>query len=313
MKRYIIYFLLFLVYSSSSNAQMFDWVKGGGTNEDLSSWVFDESIQYMCTDHNGNVYALGVVGRNAPLTADTFFRASGAYGVPQNIFISSYDCDGNMRWAKLIGSSSGQCYPYGISCDTSGHVYVSGLVSNGNLYIGYDTTVTGSLYQCQAVMQFDTVGQFNWIRYIGDNTFATLYGANGYGSSVAVDGDDNVHFFCQMKSGVPITPTLTSIWGIYDVEYSPSGVLLDVKRMLLADTALYFDRVVIDKPTGKVYAVGKKTGPTGGYAHPFIAAFDTDRNVIWKDTLRNPTVTSSSGGSFGSIAIDEYGNLYVVG
>ena len=117
----------------SLQAQEFKWVKGGGTAEDVEGdgATDGEGTYYMCTDPHGNVYALNVVGRD-PLYADSFY-SSGVVS-PSNVFITSYNCAGQMRWAKLIASDGNQCTPDGIIADSLGHVYVTGHF--GNLGMG---------------------------------------------------------------------------------------------------------------------------------------------------------------------------------
>jgi PKD repeat protein len=317
MKQALKYLSLIIIAISttySSYAQTYKWVKGGGTPTSMVSGSVKESVRYMCSDANGNVYAVSVTGNVGPLIADTFYKASGAYGSDQNIFLSSYDCNGVMRWAKLIGSSADQCLPYGITCDGLGHVYVAGYLTNSTLRIGYDTTITGLAYQTQGLIQFDTNGHFNWVRYVGDNTYATLYGALIYGSSIAVDGSDNVHFFCNMKYGVPITPTFTSHWGTYDLKYNQAGNFLGFKKLQFSDTTLYCKGIALDKPTDKLYVVGSVGSSYSSYgAHPFIASFDSNRNESWEDTISNPLSSSGAGAAFTGIVADEAGHIYASG
>src|ERR1022692_3314872 len=77
---------------SSQAQQQFKWVTGGGTNQNFGSDPIDdwEQTKYMCTDADGNVYALSQVGDNA-IYADTFVLLTGAYGAYQNILLTSYN------------------------------------------------------------------------------------------------------------------------------------------------------------------------------------------------------------------------------
>ena len=93
-------------------AQQFKWVRGGGSTQSIvigstPGATMVEATYNMCTDQNGNVYALTNVGTDAPIIADTFNMPAGGYGAPSNIFLTSYGCNGKMRWAKLIGSNDG--------------------------------------------------------------------------------------------------------------------------------------------------------------------------------------------------------------
>jgi len=163
-------FFAIILPAASIQAQQFKWVTGGGTSEDFSSSPSsEERTEFMCTDPNGNIYALNQVGNN-PIYADTFYRSGGTYGADQNILLTSYNCNGVMRWAKLIASSGGECIPYGITADDLGHIYVAGYLTNETLYVGNDTTIPGAGFQDEGLIQYDTSGHFHWVRYVGDNT-----------------------------------------------------------------------------------------------------------------------------------------------
>ena len=249
-------FLLLIFFNFAIHAQtQFKWTTGGGSVTDFSALPSQENEQtkFMCTDVNGNVYALSQVGID-PVTADTF-HGTAVGGDYQNTLLTSYNCNGQMRWAKLISSGS-ECIPHFIVTDNAGHLYVLGSFTHlGDLlHIGYDTTLVAPTYQPEMLIQFDTSGHYNWLRYIGDNSPATN-GAFGY-SVLAIDGNNNAHFFAYMRHGVHITPSLTSIGGTYDLVYNPAGSLLSTIRVDL-DSQWYFNDAVIDPITNKLYVSGQ--------------------------------------------------------
>ncbi|MBX2905176.1 MAG: PKD domain-containing protein [Taibaiella sp.] len=225
-----------------------------------------------------------------------------------------------MRFAKLISAQS--CRNYGIAYDNSGHVYIGVRASrptlspSAYLRIGYDTTVTGDIYRTQFLAQFDTTGEFNWMRYIGDNSIPTLAGA-GIQGTVAVDGDNNAHLIVLLGSGVPITPSVTSTLGIYDFRYDASGNLLSHDRLQLDSTLSMLGDACIDRQTNKLYAYGSRLWATftDSSRYPYVAAFDTDRNLIWIDTLASPPPGASASAfpTFNGITTDHVGHLYLTG
>ncbi|PQJ09762.1 hypothetical protein CJD36_017700 [Flavipsychrobacter stenotrophus] len=304
-----IFALFALIFScfSSSHAQQFQWVKGGGTNQ-TSSYLNNnpEGVYYMCTDSNSNVYTLSIVG-NTAIHADTFYR-SGAYGVDLNLLVSSYDCSGQMRWAKLIGSSAGLSYPLGIVVDNFGHVYMSCASPNGTLHIGNDTSITGSLNKVLNLIMFDTLGHFNWIYQVGNNTPANRAATYTSTASLALDNTNNVHLIPYIGVGSLLTPTLISHFGNYDLKFNSSGVLLSAKR-LQQDSSLVVTNATIDHRSNIIYGHGYRS-----YAFPdssaynFLAAFDTNGNRIWVDTLGN---FYASTNNITGIAADNSGHLYV--
>ena len=304
----------------SVRAQQFEWVKGGGSpwaNSTGASWN-DEGTYFMCTDPNGNVYALSYVGPTPPLVADTFYRASGAYGVAGNvnILITSYSCSGQMRWAKLIGDQTA-IYAYGIKADSLGHIYITGNFNHAtgsqSIYIGYDTVITGasSLHYTTGVIQLDTTGHFNWIRFVGANTFASASAMGGlFTSCLTIDGANNAHFLCYMKSGVPLMTSVTSQFGVYDLVYNTSGTLLSAVRLDL-DSQWFLHDAVIDPVTNKLYVCGEinQSIVTGGVTDSFFAAaFDVGRNRLWQ-------YFCGHGGDDGleAVVLDQSKHLYFAG
>ncbi len=314
-------FIILLFLSSvagirSSHAQSFNWVKGGGSTHLLTTGYTRESTQSICADNNGNVYTLSVVGNSGPIVADTFVRAS-AYGSPQNLLFASYTCSGTMRFAKLIsGSQTTSC---NVVSDSSGHVYVAFHVLHGTssgtlLRIGYDTTISGVLYNTQTLVQYDTSGDMKWVRFVGENVMATYAGTAATGTFALIDGNDNVHYINTVKFGVPFTPTYISHYGNYDLKYDVSGNLLSIKRLNFDSSLMMLIGGAIDKHTGRLYVYGSREYymfPDSS-RYPYVAAFDTDRNLDWIDTLGSATI---AGGfpTFSNLAVDNSGDLFLIG
>ena len=297
---------LTLSYILPSHAQ-FQWVKGGGTNQS-STYLTNrpEGTYYTCTDVNNNLYALSIVG-NTAIHADTFYR-SGAYGVDLNLLVSSYDCSGQMRWAKLIGSSAGFSYPLGLVVDSVGRLYVACSSPNGTLHIGNDTSITTSINKVLNLIRFDTLGHFNWIYQVGDNTPANRAATYTAYASLALDNANNVHLIPNVNFGAMLTPTVLSHMGNYDLKFNPSGTLLSAKR-LLQDSSLAMTGATIDLRTNIIYGYGYRNPFfTDSSAYNFLAAFDTNGNRVWVDTLGNsyPSTNNITG-----IAADKNGHLYI--
>lgn len=228
---------------------------------------------------------------------------------------ASYSCSGQMRFAKLISGNS--IRPQGLACDTTGHVYMALYAfhtSSAILRVGYDTTITTLSNQANMLTQYDTSGHLNWVRFVGDNTPATLANiGNDRNTFVAVDGNNFLHYILPTKYGGPLTPSITSHYGNYDLTYDGSGNLLSVKKLQIDSSLCFIDGICIDKSSGKLYAYGTRDYYTftDSTYHPYIAAFDTARNMIWKDTLANPYYAGTV--AFSSVVSDQMGHLYATG
>lgn len=275
-QRYILFFFSFLLLSTSTNAQHFRWLTGGGSTRTLNPQ--EERVTHICTDDNGNVYSLAQVG-NINIKADTFFQSAVTTGDFKILFMS-HDCNGNMRFAKLLESNSNNnCQ--GLTYN-AGKVYVAGDLYNTGKRIGYDATLPGK-YNFNFTSQFDTSGTYQWTRFIGPDTVTTLYGAVSVGD-IDVDGQGNIHRFTTLKSGVEITPSITSQWGNYDLKYDPSGNLLSVNRLQDIDSNYFIHRARIDKTTNKSYVLFEYGGGTTTRSGTALAAYNPNGTQIWKDT-----------------------------
>ncbi len=308
--------LLSILFCSNLFAQQYQWVKGGGTTDDISPPYTKEGSYYMCTDQNKNIYSLNVIGSHTAMTADTFTHGSTPFVVSNNILITSYNCNGVMRWAKLITCSGYDVHPLGLVVDRIGHLYLSGIFwhASGTFSIGYDTTIATSNLVAGTI-QLDTNGHFNWIRWVGPNTVANRTASSpGYGT-LALDNQQNVHFIKVLRSGSQITPSVLSTYGTYDITYDATGTLLSAVRLQL-DSLQAIQGACFDSSSNTMFTYGDANEllvSSGNYP-TFAAAFDANRNVLWKDTLTSPYFGSSGlGSAFNGIATDNSGHLYLCG
>lgn len=307
----ILFFVVFFFFNiGAASAQQFKWVRGGGTGASLVTYPNDEGVYYMCTDYNGNIYTLSVVGYGTVI-ADTFSQVSPFLGV--NALFSSYTCSGQMRFSKLIGSSA-NALPQGLALDSFGHVYLAVDLPHGTgshfVNLGYDTSFSTFINNRESIIQYDTSGHLHWMRFVGNNS-ATSYTVGGNGTMLAIGRNNNPHLISYMRSGVVISPSFTSVFGTQDMEYDSSGNLLSCHRLQL-DSSLAGSGAATDKQSGKLYLYGARSPAFSDSSfHPYLAAFDTNRHLIWKDTLSNPYYPNNV--VFSSIVVDSGGHLYLSG
>lgn len=300
-QRYVILFSV-LLCSMSSVAQQFRWLTGGGSTCILNNGgVKGEWITHMCTDDKGNVYSLAQVG-DINIKADTFSQSAFSTSNDSwHILFISHDCNGNMRFAKLIESKSNN------TCDgiaySNGHIYVGGTLYNTDKRIGYDATLTG-IYNSTFTSKFDTSGAYVWTQFIGPDEYSTVQ-SSGIGD-LAIDGQGNIHRFVTVKSGLKITQTLTSTWGSYDLKYSPNGTLIDVNKLQDIDSGYHVLVAKIDKSSNKSYVLFGYRGGTTTRSYNALLAYNPNGTMIWKDTtnVRN---------SINNLRIDPGNNIYFVG
>lgn len=292
-QRYTILLTAFLLLISQlSYSQKFRWLNGGGSNDLLNNGAIKgEWVTHMCTDDNGNLYTLALVG-DYNIKADTFFlNKSFNAGASDswNILFMSYDCDGNMRFAKLLESNSNN-HCQGLAYH-AGKVYVAGDLYNTGRRIGYDANLTGEL-NFNFTSKFDTSGTYYWTQFVGPDTITTLYGSMAYGS-LAVDGQGNIHRYSTLRAGVQITPSITSQWGNYDLKYDPNGNLLSVTLLQSIDSNYAINKVEIDKATNRYYALFEYLGGTTTRSGTVLCAYNANGTQRWKDTTNPRAIISS--------------------
>lgn len=173
-----------------------------------------------------------VNGQN--MTFDTF-SSPGSYsltGAGVSYLIFSYDCTGNMRWAKQIGTEEGDFKYYDIKTDPQGNSYFTTLFAYGNyngqisLHLG-DTTILPPFpfyiqpYVCTA--KFDSMGKLVWFRHYDADTVdhSALYN-HAYGLRIGSSG--NLWISVMLDSNYALTPTFHSIKkGHYIIQINPTN------------------------------------------------------------------------------------------
>jgi hypothetical protein len=119
----------------------------------------------VATDTTGNAYIVGWV--NGSLTVDSA-------PITKNAFMRKYDKSGSVVWTRQF-TAGADTLGYGVCCDESGGVYITGACSG---------SLSGEPYVWNMdifIRKYSTGGVVTWTHELG------AY-ANDYGYSIAVDG-----------------------------------------------------------------------------------------------------------------------------
>src|SRR6185437_6615272 len=253
MNRFLLICLLLFSFFST-NAQQYKWVTGGGSSTFTTITASNESVTRMCTDDNNNVYVVSPMGNNN-IKADTFSMIKSHYslsGFYYNMFFASYDCNGNMRWGKLL-EAPGAAGIWGIVYDRKGNIYCGGALSGGDKYVGNDTFIKDPNYT-GFLAKYDTSGKLKWINFMGPDTPNTGLNTGGFGD-IDIDGQGYVHFYSWLGNNVQLTPTVLSVRGTYDLKYDTSGNIVNAVRLPIPAVNSYIVNVAINKKNDVVYAI----------------------------------------------------------
>src|SRR5690606_27736845 len=91
-----------------------------------------------------------------------------------DMLISSFDCEGNYRWHKVIGRSVGET-GWALKADTLGGIYLSGRIyaDHEMVHIGTDSIIPSGTKKRMILLKYDTSGNFQWLRMPQSDTIST--------------------------------------------------------------------------------------------------------------------------------------------
>ena len=238
-----------------------------GSSSATSNPVFGITL-----DSSGNIYVTGYsTGYN-----------TGGY---QHAITHKYDGNGTVIWQRRYGDSVAanaiSNYTYGVAVDSSGNVYVVGVISNNpyNLY----TLIT---------TKYNSSGTIQWQR--------SLYGANststrGYG--IAVDSSSNVYVTGSYSTNTEKTMVFA--------KYDTNGTL-QWQRSLGSQYSIRGLGVAVDS-SGDPYFCGYSFN-SSGISNAQIVKYNSSGTIQWQRSLSG---TGSS--SAASLAIDADGRVCICG
>ena len=270
----------------------------------------------VVTDEEGNIYLAGRLRGTTDFDPgpDTFYLSSAG---DADIFIQKLDTDGNLLWAKRMGSEVSD-YVVTIATDDVGNLYLTGLFAKG-----FDFDPGPGVYELEPfggwdifVEKLDAAGNFVWARQMGG-----IHYDEGY--SIAVDSQGNVYttgrFDGTADFGQGNTLTSAGSSDCFVQKLDADGNLLWVKRMggIAYDAGNY---ITVDD-AGNVYVGGvyfntadfdPNEGETllssAGMSDMFIAKLNEQGDLLWAKS-----VGGEDYDNLFSATADAWGNVYLTG
>jgi len=320
------------------------------TSSGVASWVVatagtlsTPSFLYLTTDASCNVYATGTY--NCIGGQDYFYNSNGVAGYTLNppaptggainTFVIKYTTTGTVSWfiymtagSNTQGTNASNCYPYGITTDSSGNVIAFGTfakaftvypASGSTTFAGPTISSVNSFY----LVKFTSAGAISFAKFfMFPSTAGSIWGASL--SAVVTDSSGNIYATCSYS---PSTSTSNFSFGTTTLPNSAtlgSGALLVYTSAGTPSWATYvagggggsMGCLAIDSNSNLYASVSAGTSSTTLYSPTgtsvatlaasttFIVKYSSSGALLWITSL--PT-----GISLSSFVTDSNANLYV--
>ncbi|MCD1184871.1 SBBP repeat-containing protein [Leptospira sp. Pond_2020] len=192
-------------------------------------------------DSSGNIYLTGRTSGN--------LDGQALSGI-QDLFVTKYDTGGNKQWTRLLGVAGVSTTAYGITSDSLGNVYTTG-VTSGNLD-GQALSGTQDLF----VTKYDTGGNRQWTRLLG--VAGQITQANG----IASDSSGNT-YLTGRTSGSLDGQALSGTQDLFVTKYDSGGNKQWTRLLGIAGVSTTAYGITSDS-LGDLYSTGITSGNLDG-------------------------------------------------
>ncbi|QOI33666.1 hypothetical protein LeptoLang_05125 [Leptospira interrogans serovar Icterohaemorrhagiae] len=192
-------------------------------------------------DSSGNIYLTGRTSGN--------LDGQALSGI-QDLFVTKYDTGGNKQWTRLLGVAGVSTTAYGITSDSLGNVYTTG-VTSGNLD-GQALSGTQDLF----VTKYDTGGNKQWTRLLG--VAGQITQANG----IASDSSGNT-YLTGRTSGSLDGQALSGTQDLFVTKYDSGGNKQWTRLLGIAGVSTTAYGITSDS-LGDLYSTGITSGNLDG-------------------------------------------------
>jgi gliding motility-associated-like protein len=291
---------LFLAkYDANGNILWAKSAGGVGANEDYAYSVK--------ADISGNVFVTGSYESPTITFGSVTLTNAGA----SDIFLTKYDANGNVLWAKSTGGTD---YDIGnsVSADGGGNVFITGYFYSSTIAFG-STGLTSTGGADIFIAKYDANGNVVWAKGAGG-----IVDDKGY--SVSTDANGNVYATGWFQFNITFgSTTLTTVGNAdaYITKYDANGNVLWTKD--IGGTSIDYGFSVSTEIGGGVFLTGSFLSPSitsgtttlnqpPGPSDPmFIIKYDASGNELCASAL------ASGGDDNNSVTTDPLGDVYIGG
>ncbi|MDP4267266.1 MAG: SBBP repeat-containing protein [Bacteroidota bacterium] len=276
----------------------------------------NDYLNSITVDKAGNIYITGF-SYSPSITFDTITLTNSNSGKCCFSFLSKYDPDGKILWAKNIGGNQ-SIATYSVTTDIAGNVYITGTFYNINITFG-STTLTNAdktgKTQDIFIAKYDITGNILWSKNVSGIN-------NDYAFYIVADTTGNIYISGKFYSPAITLDTIILYKtkgvnsDIFLAKYSDNGNILWAKNF----GGKFYDwasPIAVDL-TGNIYitdcfnstklTIDSTTLTNAGSDDIFLAKYDANGKVIWAKS------TGGTGSDWPkSIAVDGIGNPYLCG
>jgi hypothetical protein len=183
-----------LTNAGSQNVFLVKYDVNGNVLWANSSVGFIGNGSSVSTDAIGNTYLTGNF-QGSPITFGSY-TLTNTGGL--DVFLTKYDTNGNVLWAKNSVAASGNSFGNSVSSDAEGNAYITGCYSSPTINFG-SYTLTNSGTQNSFLTKYDTYGNVLWAKNVNGSNI----------QSQSVSNNSNCVYICGGFSGVVSIDTYT--------------------------------------------------------------------------------------------------------
>jgi hypothetical protein len=307
----LIYSSLFILYSSLSFGQSWDWGAAG-----YASLKANDYGSPVATDKTGNAYITG------DFATKVIFGSYTLIGNDGNAYLVKYDANGNVLWVIQAKDSTGYSVAASVSVDKLGNVYICGMCE-GIVKFGPNILNANKAESSVFLVKFSSSGNVIWAKQsVAPNS--TCY-STGY--SVTTDNSDNVFITGYFRDTISfgtdtLIPGYLSTISVFLTKYDSLGNVIWAKQPNLPSSSCngYGNSVASDN-IGNVYLTGYFETAIffGSYQlislnnySAFLAKYSSTGNLLWAKQSFNITINSALGYAYSTIT-DRGNNCYLTG
>lgn len=330
MKKLLTYILLFGTFCTFS--QTFQWIKRGGSNENLGNDY--ESAYSIATDSEKNYYTLSYVGMSG---LDVDGNPKNNYDNPgfgpQDVVLASFACDGTYRWSKVFGGSNNENIN-SVVVDSQDNVYVGGSMTSCHPYPGtpsepYPSQIdteyffSNSNSACTLLFfaKFNKNGVLQYVKRPQlPTTLSIAYSSLSMNFQIQ---NDVIYWYLWLPSGTYADGAFTNSnvdpYTPYVLKYNLDGTFISATQLGTIQTYDYSIVKYYRNPhNGYYYATILKESPFATFyinGQPIVnfaalVCYDNNGTFLWK---RENTYTDSGSMKFFGLEFDTQNNIYIAG